>query len=130
MTSYLPATTVVDVDSADTTSLDAELDTYYIIDTATAGVTITLPDGASSDGHWVIIQNAPAGGFQVGGSVAGNNVTIETSGSDDLVIAGSSSESLGPPTSTVTAACKRFFPTGNNSGTGAGEAGITGWDEN
>ena len=130
MVSSLYATPVSNVDSGSVTSFTASLDTYYVIDTATAAVTVTLPVGASSDGHWLIIQNAPADGYQVGGTVAGHDITIQTQASEDLVITGQTSQTLSAPTSTVTAACKRYFPTGANSGTGAGQAGITGWDEN
>jgi len=127
---YLPATPTVNIDSGSETSFTASLDTYYIIDTASAAVTVTLPVGADSDGHWVIIQNSPAGGYQVGGTVAGNSITIQSQSSEDITTTGTTSESLGPPTSTVTAACRRYFPTGANSGTGSGQAGITGWDTN
>jgi len=129
MVDYLPACTVVNVDSGTDTAIDAELDHYYYIDTDDADVTVTLPSGEdATGGHWIIIQNAPATGKQVGGSSVGNDVIIAAQAGE--TINGNSSETLGPPTSIITATCRRYYPSGDNSGTGAGQAGLTGWDQN
>lgn len=112
------------VNSAVTTTVTAVAGGYYVIDTATAAVTVNLPAGASST-DWITIQNAPASGPQVGGATPGHTITINPAAGE--TIEGSSSDSLGPPTSTVTAACRRYYPTGTNSGTAAG---ITGWATN
>lgn len=124
MVTYLAALTVSYVDSAVTTSFTAQPDVYYVIDTATAGVTVTLPTGTAI-GHSIVIANAPANGPQRGGVVAGNNLTIDPGAGE--TIEGNASDTLGPPTSTVTAATRQYFPTGANSGSGAGQAGFTGW---
>lgn len=119
---YLQALTLVYVDSASTASLTAAADTYYIVDTATAAVTITLPSGIAI-GHWIVVQNAPASGFQMGGAVTGSNVTVAAGSGETLE--GASTDTVVPPVSTVTAAAHKYFPVGAaaaTSGFGAGWA--------
>jgi hypothetical protein len=101
--------------------------TFYIIDTTAAAVTVNLPSGAGTT-DWITIQNAPASGPQVGGGTPGHNITINAAPGE--TIEANASETLGPPVSPITAACRRYFPTSTNSGTGAGQAGITGWATN
>jgi hypothetical protein len=101
----------------------AEVDTYYVVDTASAAVTITFPTGVAV-GHWIIVQNAPAGGPQLpGGGNPGHDVTVIAG--DGETFEGDSPVTIGPPTSRTTAACHQFFPVGPGQ---AGQSGFgPGW---
>jgi hypothetical protein len=113
------------VNSADTTSVTAAVDTYYVVDTASTAVTITFPAGVAI-GHWIIVQNAPAGGLQLGGTNPGHDVTVVAG--DGETFEGDSSVTVSPPTSRTTAACRQYFPVGpesaDQSGFGAGWAHV------
>lgn len=118
----LAALTQVYVNSATTTSLTASVNTLYVIDTAHAGVTLTLPSGVAI-GNWVVVINAPAGGFQMGGTAAGNGVTVAASGGE--TIEGNATFNRKAPTSLITAGTSKFWPAGAASGStgfGAGWA--------
>lgn len=118
----LTALTQTYVDSSVTTSLTASVNTLYVVDTAAAAVTVTLPS-AVAIGNWVVIVNAPANGPQMGGTAPGNNITVAASGGE--TIEGSSTFTRHPPTSLVTAATSKFWPAGAASGStgfGAGWA--------
>jgi hypothetical protein len=117
---YQNAQEIIEVDSSVTTLLDAQPGCFYIIDTSAAAVTVVLPAGIAI-GDVITVQNFPAGGFQVGGTVAGNNLVIDTT-SPELFDDGSSSQTLGPPTSAITAAARTYYPTGPGS-----QAGFNGW---
>jgi hypothetical protein len=118
----LPALTQVYVDSAVTTSLTMAIDHYYVVDTAVAAVTLTLPTGVNI-GHWIVIQNAPANGPQLGGGTVGNNINVK-SGTGETVEGSKNDSALSPPTGPTTAKGRIYFPTGpNSSGSGFG----TGW---
>lgn len=112
---YLPALATAYIDSAATTTFTAATDTYYVVDTAAAAVTAILPAGVAL-GHWIVIQNAPANGFQLGGTTAGNNVTVQ--GSSGETFEGTTTDTISPPTSTVTAAAHKFFPAGGSPSPG------------
>jgi hypothetical protein len=117
---YQKAQAIVTINSATTTMVTATPDTFYLIDTATAAVTVTLP-ASVEPGSVVSVQNFPAGGFQVGGTVVGNNLTIQTT-SPETFDDGGTSQGLGPPSSEITAAARTYFPTGTDS-----QAGYNGW---
>lgn len=119
-TAYLAALTQVYINSAFITSVTAVIDTYYVADTATAPVAITLPQGVPS-GHWIVVQNAPNNGPQMGGGTVGNNVTVQAGGAETLE--GSATDIVVPPVSTVTAAAHKYFPVGTSSGSSGFGAG-------
>jgi hypothetical protein len=108
------------IDSSVTTSFTASPGTDYTIDTATAAVTATLP-AAGTIGQVITLRNAPANGPQMGGTVTGNTLTILTT-SPETFDDGTSSDTLGPPTSMITAACRTYYPTGPGT-----QAGFNGW---
>jgi len=127
---FLVSVTLLDVpafvyvDSAQTTSVTAAADTYYVVDTASAAVTIKFPT-AVAIGHWIVVQNAPAGGKQLGGTSAGHNVTLVAGAGETFE--GASSVALSPPTGSTTAACRQYFPVGSQaaqSGFGPGWAHV------
>lgn len=114
------------VDSAQTTSVIAEVDTYYVVDTASAAVTITFPAGVTL-GHWIVVQNAPAGGLQLpGGTNPGHDVTLVAGNGETFE--GDSSVTVTAPTSRTTAASRQYFPVDPSraaqSGFGAGWAHV------
>lgn len=122
----LDVPTFVYVDSARTTSVTAEVDTYYVVDTASAAVTITFPTGVAL-GHWIVVQNAPAGGLQLpGGSNPGHDVTLVAGNGETFE--GDSSVTVSAPMSRTTAACRQYFPVdprwAGQSGFGAGWAHV------
>ncbi len=122
----LDVPTFVYVNSDQTKSVTAEVDTYYVVDTASAAVTITFPTAVTL-GHWIVVQNAPAGGLQLpGGSNPGHDVTL-IAGNDET-FEGDSSVSVSAPTSRTTAACRQYFPVdprwAGQSGFGAGWAHV------
>lgn len=108
------------IDSAATTSFTAQPSRYYVVDTAHAAVTCTLPPNIPV-GQVVTVQNAPANGAQMGGPVNGNNLTIQTT-SPEVFDDGGTSQGLGPPSSLITAAARTYNPTG-----GIAQAGYDGW---
>ena len=119
----LPALIQTYIDSNVTTSFTAVSDTYYVVDTAIAAVTITLPIGVTI-GHQIVIQNAPATGPQLGGVTVGHNITVN-GGSGETVEGGS--DTIVPPTTLTTPASRKYFPVGSassNSGFGAGWVGL------
>jgi hypothetical protein len=116
---FLTAPKMTYLDSALVTSVDAQVDHYYVVDTAAAAVQITFPAGVGI-GHWIIVQNAPANGPQLGGT-AGHDITIRPGPGE--TIEGRPQDVLGPPRSEVTAAARPYHPTGEaaaNSGFGPG----------
>lgn len=117
---YQQAQAFAYIDSAVTTSFTASPSTYYVVDTAAAPVTCTLPPGIAI-GQVVTVQNAPASGFQQGGTVPGNNLVINTT-SPEVFDDGTASQALGPPTSMITAAARTYYPTGPSA-----QAGFNGW---
>ena len=116
---YLQSLTQVYVDSSITTTLTATVDTYYVVDTAVAAVTITLPVGVPI-GHCIVVQNAPATGFQLGGSTTGHNVTVNAGGSETIE---GGSATVVPPTTAATPAAQKYFPVGSASGSSGFGAG-------
>lgn len=117
---YQEAQSFTYIDSAVTTDFTAAPSTYYVVDTKVAAVTCHLP-AAVPVGKVITVQNAPAGGAQVGGTNAGNNLTITTT-SPEVFDDGSTSQGLGPPSSPITAAARIYYPTGTGS-----QAGFNGW---
>jgi len=111
---------MVYIDSAVTSVLLASPDTYYVVDTVMTAVTITLPPMLPV-GQVITIQNAPNNGLQMGGTAPGNNVNILTT-YPETFDDGTASQALGPPTSTITAAARTYYPTG-----GVAQAGFAGW---
>ena len=108
------------IDSAVTSEFTATQDMYYVVDTFAGPVTVILPSGIQI-GHWFLIQNAPAGGFQQGGANAGNDITITPSGGES--IEGSASTTLPAPANATQAKGRSHWPTGrrsNSSGFGPG----------
>jgi hypothetical protein len=118
MSATLPLLTWAYVDSGSTTALTAAVDTGYVIDTATALVTVTLPTGTPA-GHTVIIKNWPLGGPQFGGIVTGHNVTVQAGPGESI---DQGTDTVNPPTTPQTAATHKLVSTGP-AGWGAG----TGW---
>lgn len=111
MTVSLPTLTWVYINSASTTAFTAANLTAYVVDTAAAPVTVTLPTGVAAGG-FIVIKNWPAGGPQFGGS-GGSNVTIQA-GAGEAIDQGS--VTLNPPTSAATAATSKMVPTGPAGG--------------
>lgn len=94
---------------------------WHIVDTSSGlPVTVVLPSGLDV-GCRICIQNAPANGYQMGGTNPGATITIEASNGE--TIEGASSVTLGAPTSSTQTKGPAFYPTGAfaaESGFGAG----------
>lgn len=118
MTANLSGLTWAYVNSASTTAFTAVNSTGYVVDTAAAAVTVTLPTGIAAGG-FVVIKNWPAGGPQFGGS-GGHNITIQA-GAGEAIDQGT--VTLNPPTSPATAATSKMVPTG----AAGGGFGSPGW---
>lgn len=117
---YQEAQIVVYIDPSLTPVLPSGVSILYRVDTSKGDFLLILPAGIPVQ-QVVTVQNFPAGGPQVGGTVVGGNVTVQTT-SPETFDDGSTSQVLGPPVSPITAATRTYMPTGTGS-----QAGYNGW---